>query len=346
MGMDVVFFRPRNVDMESERIAGKTMRDGGWHDVETRVPDIVDLSAYCMPRPENGFSDALDQKLTFLRKRAYLTKDLVSGSSTFLSKDTLPELLGDSEEFSDLALRGVHVKTPDALIEFIRAEGKTVVKPVFGSLGTGVHVVEYDRATDAFAVKFGQESQIFPTDVFRSYAEGHFFEKLHIVQRFFGSFDKAGNPIDCRIHLEKNGTNEWEPVWIYARIGFGQKVVSNIGQGGALSNIESFLKVNHPDRCEQINERLNDIASTLPYYLEAKTGRPLMTLGFDVGIAEDGSLCLYEINTEPQFAGIYFEVADTRAKYYRWLYEHVISEGEDPMPTKAGEYAMAARRLQ
>ena len=175
MGMDIVFFTPRGIDMESERISGKTLRRGAWKQAETRIPDVIDISAYCMPRPSNGYSEDLGALLSFLLDRSYLTFYVEPGTIICLAKDRLPSLLVENEEFASLALGDVRLETFDDLARFLAREKKIVVKPVYSSLGIGVHAIEYDDANSVYEVELEHGLWKMGAEEFRAYAEEHFF---------------------------------------------------------------------------------------------------------------------------------------------------------------------------
>ena len=106
------------------------------------------------------------------------------------------------------------------------------------------------------------------------------------------------------------------------RIGIGQKIISNINQGGGMAELEPFLKTNRPDCWELIVERLRELAATVPAWFEEQRGVELCTLGIDVAITDEGDLRIFEINTLPFVDFNLGQVAMRRVAYYRWLADH------------------------
>ena len=86
------------------------------------------------------------------------------------------------------------------------------------------------------------------------------------------------------------------------------------------------MKANRPDNWEEIIERLNELASTVPYWYEKKRGVELCTLGIDTGITPEGDLHIFEVNSLPFTDFNLGQVAMLRVAYYRWLAENRIGK--------------------
>ncbi len=339
MGIDVVYFSYDGIDRGNDCINGRAInRQGTWYRVQTRIPDIVDISPFCWPRETNGYSKRRGELLDYLAARSYLT-DLPAGDySVPGSKDVLPQRLALCKEFESLALEDIPLQTPEDLVRGVEEWGSVVVKAVSSQLGKSVHRITLDAQTHSYTVGFKTEETVYDKAGLIGYAQEHFFDRRYILQRYFSSRSRGGDPIDCRIHVEKNGHNEWEPARIYVRVGTGQKVISNVNQGGGEADLEQWLKANHADDWQDIKTRIYTLASTLPYYLEAINGRALMTLGLDVGIGDKGECCLFEINRQPMYVSHVAETSLLRVPYYHWLYQHVVQGGGDSLPAQSRAY--------
>src|SRR5699024_1618332 len=103
-----------------------------------------------------------------------------------------------------------------------------------------------------------------------------------------------------------------------------QTVISNVNQGGGISDLLPFLKANFGEQAAEINEKINGLAETLPYKVEELRGTHIMTLGLDIGIDQNGDLYLFEVNDGPATFAVKAEAGFLRANYYKYLFKKVI----------------------
>src|SRR5699024_518482 len=126
-------------------------------------------------------------------------------------------------------------------------------------------------------------------------------------------------PFDCRIHMEKNGDGKWVNAKNYVRIGIGQKVISNVSQGGGISDVKPFLEANFGEQAKKVHLRINKLAESLPYALEKLRDNKMMTMGMDIGIDKDGSLYLFEVNSAPITHPLRDVAVTLRVDYYTYM---------------------------
>ena len=311
LNIDVVYVCTYGMNLNQGTLVGKRLKPGTdeWERCVTRMPDIVDSSPYCWKNRE---------ALEYFEEHCWCT----TLRRNQIPKSKLEELMAADPRVSKWAIPTVKFRQVEGLEKFARAEGDIVVKPIFSCRGRGVHRVTFDAATETFRVGFLTEEHEMDAEAFRAYAREHFIEKRHIAQRYISSRTKAGDPFDCRVHMEKNGRGEWEAASMLVRIGIGQKIISNINQGGGMAELEPFLKANRPDCAEAVVERLNELAATLPAWYEEQRQVEIMTLGIDVAITEEGEVFVFETNPIPFVDFNLGQVAMLRTAYYRWLADH------------------------
>lgn len=63
---------------------------------------------------------------------------------------------------------------------------------------------------------------------------------------------------------KKNGRGRWAIAKIYVRIGIGQSVISNVNQGGGISDIREFLKTNYGEKWKEIYSNLKRLGKIIP----------------------------------------------------------------------------------
>lgn len=312
----VIYFNPKGVNIKRGMVSGQVLSGSKWVKYHAPIPRVIDASPYC-------FKKANERVIEYLASRSFLTDD----RQNRITKRTLPNLLSKSPEFAKYAIKTRRFSSASALIEFVRKHGECVVKPIYSQRGTGVYRISF-LDEDKVSVGFKTTLEIMSIQEFEAFTEAHFLKRAHIVQEYVSSRSVAGDPFDCRVHVEKDGTDTWQVARMFIRIGIGQQVISNVNQGGGIADPIPFLKANRPDKWEQILASLNHFAQTFPYYYEALRGRRLMQLGIDVGIDEEGFLHVFECNSSPAADSHKAEVAMLRLPHYRYLYEHAVKNNE------------------
>ncbi len=146
------------------------------------------------------------------------------------------------------------------------------------------------------------------------------------MQKYIASRTMHGHPFDCRVHVEKDGRGKWVVARSFIRIGIGQKVISNVNQGGGIADLKPFLEANFGEKKGTIEKKINHLASTLPYKIEELRNTHIMSLGMDVAIDENGKLYLFEVNGAPTTAPLKAEAVMLRTEYYKFILENIITD--------------------
>lgn len=321
-GMDVVFFLPKDVDMERGVINAYGLEGYDWRQKERPLPEVVNIASI-LYESTNKYADLI----AYLRDRCYLTDD----DSVRVNKEHMQMLLTDDAFFKRFSLETKHVANADAAVEFLEECPDAVIKPVGGMRGVGVYRIKH-REDGIYEVGMYTDLQVLDREAFRAYVEKTFVNPRHIIQEYVSSRSKDGDPFDCRVHVEKNREGNWQLARAYIRVGIGQQIISNVNQGGNIVEAEPFLKMHRPNCWQEIMEGLDVLAATLPYKFENLKGRNLVSIGFDVGIDQNGGLHVFEVNTFPAIGFILAETALLKTGYYRWIYDHIIEGGEQFAP--------------
>jgi len=312
-GMDLIYLRPRDINIKSNTVKGKMFINSTWVTVEVDIPPFIDIVPYCFKRKNREITNYL-QKKTFLS----------DNRSNILSKEKLQEKLLDDNEFADLVIPTRRVQNFDDVQEFLNEYSRIVMKPINGIRGRGVYVLNKEKGN--YILGYQTEKKTLSLKEFKNFFEENVFDKKYILQEYISSKTLQGDPFDCRIHVEKDGKEKWASAKNYIRIGIGQKVISNVNQGGGISDPEPFLKSNFGEGWEVINENLNKLVTTLPYKVEELRGTHIMSLGMDIGIDKDGKLYLFEVNDGPATASVKSEVAMLRADYYKYIMRNKLKD--------------------
>src|SRR5699024_9385464 len=150
----------------------------------------------------------------------------------------------------------------------------------------------------------------------------------YVCQKYVSSRTKQGDPFDCRIHVQKAEKGEWAVLKNYIRIGIGQKVISNVNQGGGISDLVPFLKANFENQWKEISKDIKELTETLPSKIESLIDSPTMAFGFDIAITRNGELYLFEANRAPAVKTVLARTSRLRIQYYEYMLNNIVDKNK------------------
>ncbi|WP_080872529.1 YheC/YheD family protein [Oceanobacillus timonensis] len=315
-GIDILYMNPSNVNEEDHTALGMMLHENNWEEVAKNIPEIIDVSAFCLKSKE---------KIKYLQKNAYLTED----GRNRITKETVQKMLEKDPQFQTYAIPTARCKTFSIIKGFLLKYGTVVVKPVYSSPGENIHKVEQvDK--DAFVVSHQQSTLRLSLKETFAYFQDMISKHTYIVQQYIPSNTEQGEPFNCRIHLEKNKEGTWTIVKKYVRIGTGQLVSPNSQKSIATFDASMFLKLKFTEEAPAVVDQLDAFALDIAKKIEKTRKKELVTLGLDIGIDKDKNLFLFEANSAPDASLLQEEVAKLRADYYMYLVkqhaEHIPKE--------------------
>lgn len=312
-GIDLLYLRPEDIDINNNIVKGQLFDGDNWLEVETTIPILIDSNPDCFKLKNR-------KVMQYLRKNVYLTYDKKNSKN----KHLLQEALKKDEKFSHLVIPTLTVKNFNDILFFLNQYSIIVMKPINSQKGRGVYILKKDG--DDYTLGYQKKDQKLNLDELKLFYEEMMKTRKYILQKYIDSRTKSGDPFDCRVHVQKNGEGEWVVARNYIRIGIGQKVISNVNQGGGISDLIPFLKANFGDQWKEINKKINHLANTLPYKIESLKGTPSMAIGFDVAIDREGELYLFESNGAPAVKAVLARTCFLRVEYYQYMLKHIIDK--------------------
>jgi len=312
-GIDLIYMRPSDINMETNMVNGKIFVKNRWQNVETELPPFIDISQYCFKKRNRDI-------INYLRNNTILSGDKINA----LSKEKLQNELKKDEAFRHLVIPTMRAKQFSDLEDFLNKYAAIVLKPIHGERGRGVYILRKEK--DTYVLGYQKNEKKYSKDELELFFNTSIKSRKYISQKYISSRTVQGDPFDCRVHVQKDGKGKWVVARIFIRIGLGQKVISNVNQGGGISDPEPFLKANFGERWEEILDKINHLAVTLPYKIEEIRNLELITLGFDIAIDKDGELYLFESNGAPTTNPLKAESAMLRADYYKYVLENKVDK--------------------
>lgn len=304
-GIKLIYMRPKDINIEKGTVDGKILLGNKWHGIKTKIPSFIDISSFCFKKRNMGV-------IRYLRNKTRLSETGLNR----VNKNKLQKILNEDNDFKYLVIPTKVIERFEDIMEFIDDFKTIVIKPLGGQFGRRVFSVE--KTTERYKLLYKDTEEVLSIDELKSFYMDEIASGKFIVQKYIHSKTLNNHPFDCRINVEKGGTGEWEIARIYMRVGIGQKVVSNLGQGGIVSDSKSFLKANYKDNWQDIYSSLIKVAHTLPKRIEELRKSELMTLGIDIGIDRDGSIYLFEVNSAPGTTNLRAQAAIRRVEYYKY----------------------------
>lgn len=311
--IDLIYLRPRDIDINKNQINGKMFIDNKWINVETDLPAFIDISPYCFKAKNRNI-------MNYLRNNTFLSDNRMNR----LTKEKVQNRLIKDEGFSHLVIPTHKAENFEDVVDFITDYSVIVMKPIHGERGNGVYILRKEGDDDTYLLGYKTEEKRLSSDELFSFFEEFIQDKKYILQKYISSRSLQGDPFDCRIHVEKNRNGKWTIARKFIRIGIGQKVISNVNQGGGIADPEPFLTANFGDKWESIDKKLDELAATLPQKVEKLRKTHINSLGLDVAIDRDGKLYLFEINSAPTTVPLRAEAAMLRTDYYKYVLENKV----------------------
>lgn len=308
-GMELIYMRPKDINMEEKKVYGRVLVKNKWTDKKTDIPLFIDVVPYCFKRENKEIMD-------FLRKNTFLSDN----RRNVVTKEMLQNILSEDDQFSHLMIPTYKIKTFKDMHNYLTTYNKIVLKPGRGLRGKGIYIIE-KMDKDSFRIGYSKNKWDADLHVLEEFFDNTFKGKNYILQKYVTSRTPQGDPFDCRIHVEKGGTGKWEIAKIYVRIGIGQSVISNVNQGGGISDPKEFLKANFGDQRKEIYQHLLKLGKEIPEKMEQLRGTHIMSLGLDIGIDKRGKLYLFEVNDGPSTKAVISEAAFLRSNYYLYILE-------------------------
>ncbi len=190
------------------------------------------------------------------------------------------------------------------LDSFTRLYGKVIIKPIYGSKGRRITIIEknqanylvcqtpskkYDYTNSGLTKKetFVPHSQIkqFYNETFRN-------PKSFLVQQWIEFRELNGRPYDIRAVVQKNGKNKWQLTSRVARVANKKGQITNLNQGGEKVSL-SELKINKYHR--DIRKFCLEIAKSLEKHYSWTA-----EMGIDLSIDNSNKLWYIETNFCPE----------------------------------------------
>jgi glutathione synthase/RimK-type ligase-like ATP-grasp enzyme len=190
------------------------------------------------------------------------------------------------------------------LDSFIRQYDKVIIKPIYGSKGRGITIIENDQAQyQVSQTPFGKSAltnlrlNSKPKKLTVSHSQlKQFYNKnfrepaSFLIQQWIPFKEFNGLPFDMRAVVQINGKNKWQITSRVARVASEHGQITNLNQGGEMVSLSSLELKNGDIRAFCLG-----IAKTF-----AKLYPWVAEMGIDLAIDKNGKLWYIETNFCPE----------------------------------------------
>lgn len=308
MGVDIFFFRPRDVDFENRTIRGLFFDEDAWHQSMYEFPDVI--------YNHLPLSDADKELFNLLATEIPFTTHRIGNKNVVLRQ------LAQEGTFQDVLIPMHRVKKGKTIFPLIEKYGKVVFKPANGKQGQRIYTIEPEGEQYRFSHLL--ESTVCSTGELITRIEEETKRNPMIVQPFIASQTIHGHSYCMRIHVAMGANGQWKLVKYFPFVSNNhQESVSHLSHGAfSTTRMDIFMKQNYPDQHEAISRRIVDFARRFPVYFESFYDYPLDALGIDIGISADGKIYLYEVNSLPGTRYVEFQAEYLAVQYCQYLATH------------------------
>ena len=299
---DVQFytFTPGDIDYNQMLIKGKFFEKGQWVSKIVEYPDVI-YDRFRL-KGVGRFNDVYEEL-----DGIPFTNEFYGNS---INKLEVYDKLKKTNELDDLLIPYKKIEKNKDIFDFIDKFGAVIVKPAVGSFARGVHLIVKEKENYFVAEKDREET--YTEITLRKYLNELLKNGTWIVQQYINSRTIDDHPFDIRVHMMKDGDNEWGFVNIFVRVGVNKVASSGFIEGSYRADFKGFIKRNFSKFNPQlILNNIKDKTLKTAKIFSKIYNHNFNEMAFDVALDRTSSkISFFEINiNKPGIHGYEFDIA-------------------------------------
>lgn len=302
--VDIFYFTSKGVDFDNKTINGFYYDNGKWLEKEFPFPDVIINHVGPITKKQRAIYNKLMKLVPF-------TSNPVGTKLTVYNK------IKKGKEFVDYLIPYQKLKKPIDVLEFLEKHPQIILKPLSGHHGKGIIFIE--KIDENFIIKTNDENLILNRIKLYEYITKVQEKNKMIIQKYINSKTNTDEPFDIRIHLQKDENGKWINTKIYPKVGFSNKVITNLSSGGKITLLKTFLESLYGKEYFDMKKYLEVFAIQFANHFESLYKHKFDELGIDVGLDENNRIWIYEVNWRPGHIFIEFNAAVNVIKYAKYL---------------------------
>jgi len=304
--LDFFFFSSKRVDLERKVIMGLKYEAGKWVEKEYPYPEVIINVVGPITKKQQEIYQTLKKAIPFT-------------SFPVGTKLSVYNRIKRGEEYTNYLLPYIKIKKPIDALKFLNDNHQIIIKPISGNHGNQIVYIEV--VNDLFIVKENETTNEMNRIELFDFISKRLENCKLLAQRYVNCKRKTGEPYDIRLHIQKDKDGKWANTIVYPKIGFKDKITTNLGQGGQILILDNFLFKEFGEDYFNIKRYLEIFALQFGSHFDTLYKQNFDELGIDVGIDENKKIWIYEVNWRP--GHLYIE---SLAAYHAVMYAKYIAE--------------------
>ncbi|RFU62091.1 YheC/YheD family endospore coat-associated protein [Peribacillus glennii] len=289
-------FGEHQIDWETETIKGYIFRNKRWDIRDFPFPNVV-YDRLPNRRTENRTGPKE------VKRRFQDEYSIPWYNPGFFNKWDIHERLSDEDDAVPYLPETYPFRSLSAIETLLSKFRQVYIKPIYGSLGLGIHQILYDKNENVYYCRYKDDQKINKLTRFPSLEHlfNHIFKhkRLHnmIIQQGIALITSNRRPIDFRVHTNKNHNGDWQVTAIAAKVAGAGSVTTHVNSGGQVRTIEELFPDN--DMAVTVQEELSNAALILSKSIDRRIDGVIAEIGFDFGLDKQGHVWMFEANSKP-----------------------------------------------
>lgn len=296
--VDTFFFSPLDWDSKKNEVEGFIFKEEKWSKAQSQFPEII---------YDRAFAKTKDGKTKIDNFRSYLKQNKIP----VLNPIEFADLLNHKIEFHNFLIENL-LPTLEALpVNYICSSNfllalknlkEFYLKPTFGTGGSGIYVISFERNSIAFKNHTNTETKRFETiDQLYTFITNVLDIKEYFIQPKAETICYNNSPFDIRVIVQNYGLSDYRVTGIGVRIGQENSFVSNLNSGGSALPLEALSNYYQSHFSKNIFTEIESISSICLQCCKIldKAYGNFLEIGFDILLTKDRGPIILEANSKP-----------------------------------------------
>lgn len=336
-------FGAHQIDWENGTVNGLFYSEVGWKQIKVPIPNVV----------YDRLPNRKVEKLQFAKQvkdRLQKEYDIPWFNPGFFNKWDIHQMLIDDEIASKYLPESIFQPSYNDIESLLENYQQVYIKPANGSLGLGIQQLIQKKVEPFVYCRFqnNQENRLRRYSTLKRLVRRQFRFGLDgmIAQQGIRLLKWNNNPIDFRIHTNKDETGTWSVSAIAAKIAGSGSITTHVKNGGEVKTPKEIFRDLGANPA--IIKKLHATALLLSEKIDEKMVGFIGEIGFDLGVDQNEHIWMFEANSKPGrtiFSHPKLKVDDLQSRRLPLQYAvHLFKQSVEKQPELVNENEHFLRR--